>query len=230
MTEVLDIVSNIVLLPYHITKAILMFLLANFIIVIVLISVLLIVIITIIAIFPGFFLRVTLFVVFSVIGLGLAGCISLIVIPVVGWLLSLISLILLVCGTIGGVILYIVKNPSWQRILFGLLGGPFLGMGLLGWVIGEYIESAFQRPDMTEFAQRVQGIMTAYDGKGASSRHRAAIAIKPGSKYYGLALSMSEKEDINKTDSGKFWVTQEIPDTIFLFQPAYDNLNLSPFN
>lgn len=223
MTEILDVIANIVLLPYHIMKAFLMFLLANIIIVIVLVVIVVVTLIILVAIFPTFFLKALLGVVFYTVGVVVMG-LGIIVPP-----LALVTLPIITIAVIAGSVLYLVKSFSLLRLGVALIIGPLTGAFLLGWAIGEFIEDSMRKPDFNAFAQQVQGTLTAYDGKGNSERHRAAIAIKPGSKYYGLALSMTEKDDINKTDSGKFWVTQEIPNTIFLFQPAYDNLNISAF-
>lgn len=223
MTEILDVVKSIVLLPYYITKAVLTFLLANIIILIVLISIIIIITITIIAIFPGFFLKIILGMIFQFIST------LLVVASVLTGPFAILFLPLLIIINITGPILMIVNRFSWSRLLMASFGSFLFGGFILGWAIGEAIEASYRKPDFNEFAQHIQGTLTAYDGKGASDRHRAAIAIKPGSKYYTLALSMSEKDDINKTDSGKFWVTQEIPDVVFLFNKAYENLNVGPF-
>lgn len=218
-----DFLTNVVYLPYYLTKAFLTFILANIIIFIVLAAIIIITLIILGIIFRHLIVKIILF----LVGLGLSGL--LMVISAALFPLAFIIIPVLSILNIIGIVMYLIHGPTWPRVLFGIIVGPFTGLGILGWAVGESIEQDSTAESMSDFAARTGGTLAAYDGPGNSDRYRQAIAYRPQSKYYGTAMTMTVRDDIHNTDSGKFWTTASNPDILFLFEPAFQNLNKNAF-
>ncbi len=225
MTNIFDVISNVVLLPYYIIKTIAFFLVANLIIFIVLAAVVIAILITLMVIFRDLIFKIGLAIIVFLLSwvtliLGLVVSSGVLVI-----VLAPIMMVLSMAGSIW----FFANNPSWTRAGISLIGMPAIGTGLLGYSIAETTLKAGERPSFVDFASHIGGELTAYNGAGSNDRYRAAIEIKPTSKYYGLAMTMSVKGNIHDTDSGKFWVTPELQDRVYLFDNAYQNLNYEVF-
>lgn len=217
-----DLVLGILYIPYYVLNAIMLYLLANLVIFFIVIGVILAAIIVLMIVDWYLFLKIT----FTLLGLLLTGFVIMLT-PLV--FLTWPLILLLLAANLAGIIMYIVNGPTVPRILFGLGVGPFTGAGILGWAIIERVEMDNQRMPMKDFAVKIGGVLAGYDGQDATDRYKIAIALKPQSKYYAVAQTLVARDDIANTDSGKFWATAQIPDTLFLFEPAYHNLNLSMF-